>query len=104
VSVVQAASSHPKPIVAFSALKRDVVKLGCQDRWMGVTSATMGSLGEAVRAFNAGELDGLALTFGAGAMGIRLYGAKTLAMIGTSGLDLMAQAEARAPGAKVVLL
>lgn len=93
------------PWVVFSSLRADVEELGASDpRWRGITGANSGELDAAVLAFNRGEIDGLALTFASGCCGFRLHGAKTLAMIGTADSNVMAQAAARAPGAKTVLL
>lgn len=97
-------SSYATPIVAFSSRHDEVVALGCRPRWVGVSGTNSRDLDAAVRAFNQGEVDGLALTFSLGCMGFRLHGAKTLVMIGTASADVMAQAAARAPGATTVLL
>jgi hypothetical protein len=98
-------ASYEKPVVAFSALRKDVNDLGMLPRWAGL-DGQRGSkdLEAAVLAFNHGELDGLAITFSFGCCGFRLWGAKTLVMIGTAPANVMAQAAARAPGATTVLL
>jgi len=98
-------TAYALPVVAFSALKKDVLELGMQPRWAGITGDSHSSdLEKAVLAFNQGELDGVAFTFAAGSMGFRLRGAKTLVMIGAGDANVMAQAAARAPGANTVLL
>jgi hypothetical protein len=95
----------PGPWVVFSAVAAEVRELGDSDpRWRGITGANSKELEAAVVAFNKREIDGLAVTYAAGSMGIRLRGARTLALIGSADPDLMAQAARRAPGAKVVLL
>jgi len=98
-------TAYALPVVAFSAVKKDVLELGMQPRWAGITGGSHSNdLEKAVLAFNQGELDGVAFTFAAGSMGFRLEGAKTVVMIGSAHPDLMAQAAARAPGATVVML
>lgn len=94
---------HPAPWLVFSSVAREVSELGTLPRWRAITGANHRELTAAVVAFNRGDLDGLAVTFGAG-VGFRLRGVKTIVLVGTADANVMAQACARAPGATTVLL
>lgn len=92
-----------KPVVAFAPTHRLVQELAQLPGWIGI-AGSFGDLDMAVEAFNDGAISGLALTYSAGSMGFRLPAAKTLVLIGTAHEEVMAQACARAPQAKTVLL
>ena len=97
-------ATHEGPVVAFCSSQKAVTVLGLLPGWRGVSGANHRQLESAVLAFNEGLLNGLALTFKAGAMGFRVKGAAKVAFLGTAHPDLLAQCAARAPGAETVLL
>ena len=102
---IEQVTAQEHPIVAFSDKQKDIRQLDALPRWAGITGEdSRDRFRSAVEAFNRGELDGIALTFGVGSTGIRLHGAKTLAFIGRAPANVMHQAEERALGANAVFL
>ena len=105
MSLVPQVTALPGPVVAFSREARDIRMLGDLPGWEGLTgNDERDHFDNAIKAFNRGELEGIAFTYAAGSMGFRLSGARTLALIGSAPINSVAQATARAPGARTVTL
>lgn len=71
------------PLVVFSAHKAPVEALGERDGWTTITGdiTDKEERGRRVKAFQSGELKGIALTIGAGGMGLTLTKASTMLFV-----------------------
>lgn len=85
LELVERYEEADEPLVVFSAHRSPIIALGHREHWrslVGDTSAL--ERDAAVRAFQSGQLRGIALTYGAGAYGLTLTRGSTLILVDLS--------------------